>query len=65
MFPQAPFWVVSGFVLLAGKGGLVTEATFSWSRDTWIDVHRQLVVGLLVMVVPWENPHEFSENAGL
>jgi len=50
--------VVSGFVLWlvlpGGEGymggrGLASEATFLWSRGTWIDVHT--VVGVLLVVV--------------
>ena len=53
---------VSGFVLWlvlprgggfrGGRGGgFDTEATFLWSRDTWINVHDWVCVALLVMLV--------------
>ena len=62
MFLLALFEVVSGFVLwlvlprgrgyAGGRGGeLVTEATFLWSRDTWLDLHNWVAVALLVIVV--------------
>jgi uncharacterized membrane protein YphA (DoxX/SURF4 family) len=50
--------IVSGFVmwlvLRGGQGymggrGLDSEATFLWSRDTWIDMHA--VVGVILVVV--------------
>ncbi len=42
------------FVLSGGQGyiggrGLTSEATFLWSRGTWIDLHN--VVGVVLMVV--------------
>jgi ribose/xylose/arabinose/galactoside ABC-type transport system permease subunit len=52
--------VVSGFVLwlalLGGQGymggrGLDSEATFLWSRGTWIDLHAVVGVMLVVVVV--------------
>jgi uncharacterized iron-regulated membrane protein len=52
--------VVSGFVLWlvlpGGEGymggrGLVSEATFLWSRGTWIDLHMVVGVALLVVVI--------------
>ncbi len=59
MFLLALFEVVSGFVLwlvlprgrgYRGGGGSITEATFLWSRDTWIDLHNWVAVALLVIV---------------
>lgn len=61
MFLLALFEVVSGFVLwlvlprgggyMGGRGGgLTTEATFLWPRDTWIDLHNWVGVALLVIV---------------
>ena len=50
--------VVSGFVLWlvlsGGEGymggrGLASEATFLWSRGTWVDLHT--VVGVILVVV--------------
>jgi uncharacterized membrane protein YphA (DoxX/SURF4 family) len=52
--------VVSGFVLWlalpGGQGymggrGLDSEATFLWSRGTWIDLHTVVGVMLVVVVV--------------
>ncbi|MCK4402405.1 MAG: DUF4405 domain-containing protein [Dehalococcoidia bacterium] len=62
IFLLALFEVVSGFVLwlvlprgrgyMGGRGEeLVTEATFLWSRDTWLDLHNWVAVALLVIVV--------------
>jgi len=62
IFLLALFEVASGFVLwlvlprgrgyMGGRGeGLVTEATFLWSRDTWLDLHNWVAVALLVIVV--------------
>jgi len=34
-----------------GGRGLITEATFLWSRDTWIVLHDWVAVALLVVVV--------------
>jgi len=62
MFLLALFEVVSGFVLwlvlprgrgyMGGRGaGLGIEATFLWTRDTWIDLHNWVAVALLVIVV--------------
>ena len=58
MFLLGIIEVVSGFilwlVLSGGQGymggrGLDSEATFLWSRDTWIDMHT--VVGVILVVV--------------
>ena len=52
--------VVSGFVLwlvLSGGGGymggrgLASEATFLWSRDTWIALHTVVGVALVAVVI--------------
>ncbi len=60
MFLLALFEVVSGFVLwlvlprgggYMGGRGSITEATFLWSRDTWLDLHNWVAVALLVIVV--------------
>lgn len=62
IFLLALFEVVSGFVLwlvlprgrgyMGGRGEeLVTEVTFLWSRDTWLDLHNWVAVALLVIVV--------------
>jgi len=62
MFLLALFQAVSGFVLWlvlpGGRGymggrdeGLVSGATFLWSRHTWIDVHKWVAVALLVILV--------------
>ena len=60
MFVLALFEVVSGFVLwlvlprgggYMGGRGLSTEATFLWSRDTWLDLHNWVAVALVVVVV--------------
>jgi len=62
IFLLALFEVASGFVLwlvlprgrgyMGGRGEeLVTEATFLWSRDTWLDLHNWVAVALLVIVV--------------
>jgi len=62
IFLLALFEVVSGFVLwlvlprgrgyMGGRGEeLVTEATFLWSRDTWLDLHNWVAVALVVIVV--------------
>ena len=59
MFLLALFEVVSGFVLwlvlprgggYMGGRGSITEATFLWSRDTWLDLHNWVAVALLVIV---------------
>ncbi len=61
IFLLALFEVVSGFVLwlvlprgrgyMGGRGEeLVTEATFLWSRDIWLDLHNWVAVALLVIV---------------
>jgi hypothetical protein len=60
MFLLALFEGVSGLVLwlILPKGGgyrwgreLLAEATFLWSRDTWIDLHDWVGVALAVVVV--------------
>jgi hypothetical protein len=60
MFVLLLFEAVSGFVLwlvlpkgggYMGGRGLITEATFLWSRDTWIVLHDWVAVALLVVVV--------------
>jgi len=60
MFVLFLFEAVSGFILwlilpkgggYMGGRGLITEATFLWSRDTWIVLHDWVAVALLVVVV--------------
>ena len=60
MFLLALFGTVSGFVLwlvlprgggFRGGRGLTTEATFLWTRDTWLDLHGWVAVALVVVVV--------------
>jgi hypothetical protein len=59
MLLLAAFEAVSGFVLwliLPRGGGYqggrgLTEATFLWSRDTWLDLHNWVAVALVVVVV--------------
>ena len=60
MFLLGLLQAVSGFVLwlvlprgggYRGGSGLTTEATFLWTRDTWMDIHRWIAVALLVVVV--------------
>ncbi len=61
MFVLALLEVISGFVLwlvlprgggyAGGKGGSVAEATFLWSRDTWLGLHNWIAVALLVVVI--------------
>ncbi len=60
MFVLLLFEVASGFILwfvlpkgggYMGGRGLITEATFLWSRDTWIVIHDWVAVALLVVVV--------------
>lgn len=60
MFVLLLFVAVSGFVLwlvlpkgggYMGGRGLITEAIFLWSRDTWIVLHDWVAVALLVVVV--------------
>ena len=60
MFLLALVEVVSGFVLwlvlprggggYTGGRGLVGEATFLWSRNTWVDLHDWVGVALVVVV---------------
>ena len=60
MFLLALFEVVSGFVLwfILPRGGgyrggswSIAEASFLWSRDTWIALHDWVGVALVVVVV--------------
>ena len=60
MFLLALFEGVSGLVLwlvlpkgggYRGNRGPLAEATFLWSRDTWIDLHDWVGVALAVIVV--------------
>jgi hypothetical protein len=63
MFLLGLFEAVSGFVLwlvlprggrgyMGGRGGgLDAEATFLWSRDTWIDLHDWVAVALVAVVI--------------
>lgn len=60
MFVLALLEVISGFVLwlvlprgggYMGGRGLITEATFLWSRDTWLGLHNWIAVALLVIVI--------------
>jgi hypothetical protein len=60
MFLLALFEGVSGLILwlvlsrgggYRGGRGLATEATFIWSRDTWIVLHDWVGVALAIIVV--------------
>ena len=60
MLLLALFEVVSGFVLwfvlprgggYRGGRGLIAEASFLWTRDTWIALHDWVGVALVVVVV--------------
>jgi len=60
MFLLGLFGVVSGFVLwlilprgsgYMGGRGLTSEATFLWSRDTWLDLHIWVAIALVITVV--------------
>ena len=61
MFVLALLEVISGFVLwlvlprgggyAGGRGGSGAEATFLWSRDTWLGLHNWIAVALLVIVI--------------
>ncbi len=61
MFVLALLEVISGFVLwlvlprgggyAGGRGGSVAEATFLWSRNTWLGLHNWIAVALLVIVI--------------
>jgi len=60
MFLLLLFQVVSGFVLwlilpqgggYRGGRGLTTEASFLWTRETWITLHDWVGVALVVVVL--------------
>ena len=58
---SALFQAVSGFVMWlalphegyrGGRGiGTDEQATFLWTRDTWIDIHDWVAVALLVLLM--------------
>ena len=60
MFLLVLFEVVSGFVLwfilpqgggYRGGRGLTTEASFLWTRETWITLHDWVGVALAIVIV--------------
>ncbi len=60
MFLLALFQAVSGFLMWlvipqggyrGGRGVELADATFIWSRHTWIDLHDWTAVALVVMLI--------------
>ena len=61
MFLAGIFQGLSGFVLWlvvphgggyrGGRGLELTDSTFIWTRDTWIDLHDWTAVALLALLV--------------
>ena len=61
MFLAAILQALSGFILWlviphgagyrGGRGLGLTDSTFLWSRDTWIDLHDWTAVALLALLI--------------